>query len=226
MKTLPLVLLVSTAAVRVSAQDLTPERIPIPSYSLQASSFIDALIKVASQFEIPLAVEWIKSPDALKPIRLSRYNTTASEVLAAVVSAQGDYGWRIESGIVHVFQKTMVDDPRNPLNVRIDTLPDVRWTVNDADNFLFQSIGQVVRWTGPKELEVPSPVLDEPHFHLAGEDDSVREILNKIITSSKMNIWIATFSNNLPLSVRGFWEVTPMYDPKYVKPDDQPFWFF
>jgi hypothetical protein len=154
MKTLSLVLLVSTAAVQVSAQDLTPERKPISSYSLDASSFIDALIKVASQFELPLAVEWIKSPN---PIRLSRSNTNASEVLEAVVSVQGDYVWQLENGIVHVFQKTMIDDPRNPLNVRIDTLPDGRWTANDADNFMFQAIGQAVRSIGPKVVPVPRP---------------------------------------------------------------------
>jgi hypothetical protein len=41
-----------------------------------------------------------------------------------------------------------------------------------------------------------------------------------------MKVWIATFPNNLPLTVKGFWETTPMSDPKYVKPEDQPFWIF
>jgi len=58
MKNLFLVLLVSTAAVRASAQDVTASGSRVPSYSLEASSFIDALIKVASRFELPLAVEW------------------------------------------------------------------------------------------------------------------------------------------------------------------------
>src|ERR1035438_5624137 len=114
MKTLSLALLVSTAAVRVSAQDLTPERKPVPSDSLQASSFVDALFKVASQFKLPLTVEWIKSPDTLKPIRLSRNYTTATEALDAVASAYRGYDWRLENGIVHVFQGSVVNDPRNP----------------------------------------------------------------------------------------------------------------
>jgi hypothetical protein len=226
MKTLLLVLLVSTAAIRVLAQDLTPAKNAVPSYSLQTDTFIDALVKVASQFELPLAVEWIKSPDTLKPIRFSRSNATAGEVLDAVVSAQGDYTWRLENGVVHIFQKTMLDDPRNPLNVRIDTLPNGSWTVNDADNFMFQSIGQAVRGIGPKVVPVPSGAGEEPHFPLAGKNDSVRELLDKIVRASKMRIWIATFPNDLALTIKGFWEVTPVFDPRYVKPEDQPFWIF
>ncbi len=224
MKALPLVLLVSTAAVRVSSQGLTPAAASVPSYSPQASSFIDALIKVASQFELPLAVEWIKSPDALKPISLSRSNMNASEVLDAIVSTHSDYAWRFEEGVVHVFPKTIVNDPRNPLNVRIGTLREGSWTVIDADNFLLQSVGPVVRSVEPKVVPVPSPVEDEPKFQLVGQDAPVREVLSKIITASKKEIWITTFPNNLPLNARGFWEVTPMYDPRYVKPENQPFW--
>lgn len=172
-----------------------------------------------------------KSPEALKPIRLPRSNTTASEVLDSVVKAYGGYAWQMDNDIVHVFHGAMVNDPRNPLNVRIDTVPDGRWTVNGADNFMFQSIGQAVRSIGPRVVLAPSPQRenkrgDEPQFRVAGENDSVREMLNRIITASKMKIWIATYPNNLPLTVKGFWEVTPVYDPRYVKPEDQPFWVF
>ena len=222
MKTLLLALLVSTAVVQVSAQDVSPAKIPVPS-SLQSSSFIDALLKVASQFKLPLAVEWIKSPDTLKPIRLSANYTTAGEALDAVVSAQGDYDWRMESGIVHVFQKTMVNDPRNPLNARIN-LPEGNWTVIDANNFLLQSIGPLVDSIGPKVVPVPAPFEEEPQFHLGAKDAPVREVLDKIITASKMKIWVVTFPSDLPLTVKGFWDTTAMYDPRYIKPEDQPLW--
>lgn len=225
MKTLSLALLVSIAAVQVSAQDLTPERKPVPSDSLQSSSFIDALFKVASQFELPLAVEWMKSPDTLKPIRLSRNYTNAGEALDAVVSAQSDYDWRLESGIVHVFQKTIVNDPRNPLNART-TLPDGNWTVIDANNFLLQSIGPLVDSIGPKVVPVPAPFEEEPQFPLGAHDALVREVLNKVITASKKKIWVAIFPSDLPLTTKGFWDTTAMYDPRYIKPEDQPFWIF
>jgi hypothetical protein len=162
----------------------------------------------------------------LKPVHFNRSNTNAGEVLDAVVSSYGDYTWQFENGIVHVFKKMTVNDPRNPLNVVISKVPDYLLTENDADKFLFQSIVQVVRSTGPKVLQVPSGIGGEPQVHLAGENVPVREILNQIITASKLKIWIVTFLSDSSLTVKGFWEVTPMYDPKYFKPENQPFWIF
>jgi hypothetical protein len=203
--------------------------------SLQANSFIDALLKTASRFQLPLAVEWVQSPDTLKPVRLGASFATSTEAIEAIVSSHTDYAWQLENGIIHVFPKAMVNDPRNPLNVIVSQVPDRSWTVRDADNFLFQSIGQAVRSIGPKVLPVSSPAghgpsgrneESEPQFHLAAGNAPVREVLNQIITASKMKIWVATFPGSSPLTVKGFWETTPMYDPKGVKPEDQPFWIF
>jgi len=33
----------------------------VASYSVQADTFIDALLKSAARFELPLAVEWVKA---------------------------------------------------------------------------------------------------------------------------------------------------------------------
>jgi hypothetical protein len=193
---------------------------------LQANSLIDGLLKIAGRFQLPLAVEWVKSPDTLKPVHFFQSFTTANEAITAVLSSHTDYGWQVENGIVHVFPKMMLRDPRNPLNFIISQVPDRSWTLRDADNFLFQSIGEAVRSAGPKVLGVSSPAGSEPQFHLAASNARVREVLNQIITASKMKIWITTFPGNLPLTVKGYWETAPMYDPRGVKPEDQPFWIF
>jgi hypothetical protein len=224
MKSLIPVLLVAVLAAPVPAQnDATARR---QAASLQASSFIDALLKTASRFQLPLAVEWVQSPDTLKAVRLAPNVATPTEAIEAIVSSHTNYAWQLENGLIHVFPKAMVNDPRNPLNVIVTQVPDRSWTVRDADNFLFQSIGQAVRSTGPKVLSVSSPAGREPQFHLADSNAPVREILNQIIMASRMKIWVATFPGHLPLTAKGFWETTPMYDSRGVKPEDQPFWIF
>jgi hypothetical protein len=194
--------------------------------SLQAASFIDALLKTVSRFQLPLAVEWVQSPDTLKPVRVPPNFATPTEAVEVILSSHPDYAWQLENGVIHVFPKAMVNDPRNPLNVIVSRVPDRSWTVRDADNFLFQSIGQAVRSTGPKVLSVSSPADNEPQFHLVASNAPVREVLNQIIMASKMKIWVATFPGHSPLTVKGFWETAPMYDSKGVKPEDQPFWIF
>jgi hypothetical protein len=234
MKSLIPVLLVAALATPVPAPGQSRDRqgaVPVSAprdraASLQASSFVDALLKTASRFQLPLAVEWVQSPDTLKPVRLAPNSATPTEAIEAIVSFHTDYAWQLENGVIHVFPKAIVNDPRNPLNVIVSQVPDRSWTVRDADNFLFQSIGQTVRLTGPKVLPVSSPAGSEPQFHLAASNAPAREVLNQIITASKMKIWVATFPGSSPLTVKGFWETTPMYDPKGVKPEDQPFWIF
>jgi hypothetical protein len=36
---------------------------PVEEYSLQANSFIDALLKISLRFLVPMGVEWLKSAD-------------------------------------------------------------------------------------------------------------------------------------------------------------------
>jgi hypothetical protein len=212
-------------AVPVGAPEDQAASLPASSF-INASSFIDALLKTASRLQLPLAVEWVQSPDTLKPVRLAPNLATPNDAIEAIVSSHGDYAWQLENGVIHVFPKAMVNDPRNPLNVIVSQVPDRSWTVRDADNFLFQSIGQAVRSTGPKVLSVSSPAGSEPQFHLAASNAPVREVLNQIIMASRMKIWVATFPGHLPLTAKGFWETTPMYDSRGVKPEDQPFWIF
>lgn len=226
MRLLPSLALASMLAATLPAQDSMPAREPVPNYSLQANSFIEALLQIASAFQLPLAVEWVKSPEALNPVHITRQNTNAAEMLDAVIAGQGDYIWEFENGIVHVFQKAMVNDPRNPLNVRISEVPTRAWTIKDIDDLVFDTAQDVVRGTGRKGLPGNLPGYDEPTFGISAQSDSVRGILNKVVTASKMKVWIATFPNDLPLTIKGFWEVTSMYDPKYVKAEDQPFWIF
>jgi hypothetical protein len=228
MKSLISVLLValfaaSVPAQPVPAQNAAQDRTPA---SLQGSSLIDALLEVASRFQLPLAVEWVKSPETLRAVRFSENFTTATEAFGGVLSSYAGYAWRLENGVVHVFPKTMVNDPRNPLNFVVDQIPNRLWTVKEADDFVFQSIGEAVRSTGPKVLSADLPAGSDPRFGLRADNAPVREVLNQIISASKMKIWIATFPRDLPLTVKGFWETTPMYDPRGVKPEDQPFWIF
>ena len=46
-------------------------------------------------------------------------HTTVKDIIQAVVSTHAGYEWRTEDGVVHVFQRDLVNDDRNPLNIII-----------------------------------------------------------------------------------------------------------
>jgi len=51
-----------------------------------------------------------------------------------VVSLHAGYEWRMEDGVVHVFQGDLVKDRRNPLNITIDSFDEQPETVTLANN--------------------------------------------------------------------------------------------
>ena len=204
-------------------------RMPVEEYSLQANRFIGALLKISMRFMVPMGVEWVKSADTLKPVQFTRTHTTAADVIRVVVSMHPGYEWRMENGVVHVFQRDLARDSRNPLNITIsfDEQPE---TVELANNDLFQMVSHAARTPelpGIAYSRFGSP--GEPVFSFAAQSVPARSILNKVVTAglsaampSMKRVWVVTFPENPVYSRTGFLEVVPMLDPKFVS--SQPFW--
>jgi hypothetical protein len=237
MKFLVSILLFCGLVGPAQAQVPAPMSKKASGYSLQTDTFIDALLKIATRFELPLAVEWVKTADTLQLVRFSQDETTAAAVLDAVVLSHQGYTWQLENGIVHVFPRTLLTDSRNPLNVRVSGFPKDPITVAGADAFLFNATNEIVRSSLRKVESLPGGGTERgfqnvgihtvEHLTIdAGNDATVRDVLNKIILASKTKIWIATFPSQRTLTAKGYYEVTPMIDPKYVHTEDQPLWIF
>ncbi len=220
-------------AVSASAQ-LSSSSDVVQNYSLDANNFIDALLKMSAQFQFSLGVEWVKSAATLKPVRVTLSHTTVADVIQAVVSNFAEYEWRNEDGIVHVFQRDLIRDTRNPLNITIKSFDEQAETVGWANNNLFQMVSHVVRH--PELFGISGSVLGgpgEPTFRFTAENAPARNLLNQIVTCGTrtqpptpgMNrIWIATFPEKPLFGRTGFLEVVPMWNPKFVSDDTQPFW--
>jgi hypothetical protein len=217
-------------ALSASAQQ-SPSSGVVQNYSLDANSFIDALLKMSAQFQFSLGVEWVKSANTLKSVRVTRSHTTVTEIIQAVVSRYAGYEWRNEDGVVHVFQRDLIDDSRNPLNITIESF-ELTNTVAWANLILFHKIQRRV-WK-PESSGIVASVLgslDGPVFNFATRNAPARSILNKIVMAGSTTsaptakrVWIATFPENPPRSRTGFLEVVPMWNPTFVPNENQPFW--
>jgi hypothetical protein len=209
---------------QASTQDPNPATDEVQNYSLDADSFIDALLKISARFQFPLGVEWVKSADTLKPVQISRNHTTAADMIQAVVSINAQYGWRQENGVIHVFDTALLDDTRNPLNINLKSFgfSDCRPMIaREAEVYLNMRLRDVVApkiGVGWGASIGSSP--DEPKLQLPCNDVSVRYVLNKIIAATKQHIWVAAFPEKITFTPTGFLEEVPMYLPG----SDQPFW--
>jgi hypothetical protein len=220
----PVTLLLSVASASAQQSSLQFPKSSIgevQSYSLEANCFIDALLKLSARFQFPLGVEWVKSADTLKPVRFSQTHTAVADVIQSVVSMHAGYDWRTEDGVVHVFQRDLAKDSRNPLNI---TVKEFGWNhkmiFSEANSLLAQLVGQVVnplpigRGVGGS---FPSGV-GEPTFDLNIRDGPARSILNRIVTVSKVNIWVATFPSVADPNPSGFLQ------PTGAQNNTGPFW--
>jgi hypothetical protein len=203
----------------------------VRNYALEANSFIEALLKISAQFNVPLGVEWIKTANTLQPVRLSRSSATVGDIIDSLLSMQPGYEWRTEVGVIHVFQRDLVSDTRNPLNITIKSFEQKPQSVGFANAVL----DQMVRYPGQNGISVS--VLGypgEPAFSFAAQNIPARNIMNRIVTSGLqmlpqpppgMNrIWIATFPENQVLGSDGYFEAVPVWNPAYVAKESQPIW--
>jgi hypothetical protein len=235
MKFLPASLLLIAASASAQQPPVVasdPATVEVRDFSLHATSFPDALLKVAARFQLPLGVEWVRSADTLKAVQIARSNTTAADIIQAVVLMYHGYDWRLEDGVVHVFQRDLVNDTRNPLNITITEFDQQSETVAWANNNLFQRVTHVVRH--PELFGIAGEVLGypgEPVFNFAAQNIPARSILNKMVMAGQSNpvphmkrIWVATFPEKPVLSRTGYLEAVPMWNPRFVPDDSQPFW--
>ncbi|MGB7762685.1 MAG: hypothetical protein WBL61_22820 [Bryobacteraceae bacterium] len=211
-------------AVSTSGQQL-PSR-EVQDYSLEAPTFLEALLKASADFQFPLGVEWVKSADTLKPVQLSRSSVTAEEVIQAVVSMHAGYEWRLEDGVVHVFNTALMGAARNPLNAKLqffgftDCNPMI---ARMAEVYLEYNVRAVVapKIGGGFGFSIGSG-LGEPKIQFRCTDLSARYVLNKIVALSIQHVWIATFPAKTVLTPTGFLEEVPILGANWDR--DEPFW--
>jgi hypothetical protein len=189
------------------------------SYSISAPDWLHALVKVASDFQLPMGIEWIKVTD--NPIRISRSwrDTTPLAILQDVVKAYPGYELEASNGVVHVFSAAMKGDRADVLNTRIGT---------------FEVRGETVAMAAHARLAnrvldimVPQDPNGSSHRSLGGstlsgagdgvvtfriEDATVRDVLDKLCLSAGLNIWIVAYPPRSVKTRAGFLKTISLFD--------------
>lgn len=203
----------------------------VQNYSLSEPTFADALAAVASQFKIAVGIELVATPSVLRPVKRSLRNTTVMEILKSLVRDEKGYGLSVDGGIVHVFQKELVDRSSNFLNIRIRSF--------EARNTSAPQAGlKLWRLVNPR-FQPPKPPKAEPHgtmstgvgggmperaFALDLHDATVRHILDSVAISSEHKIWVVTFAPGRSLTPTGFRRIASLTSRRIPPDAYQPGW--
>lgn len=210
-----LVPLVCVLALRCGAtgRDSLQSRLdaPVKDRHVAARDLPSALAQVASEFKIPMVVEWIDQPGK-NAVQASLKNGTVDALIESVVASQPGYAVEITPGVVHVYNRKFLKNPQNFLSLRIKSFDDEQKPTFLVGGDLRSLVAQTVSPPPP-----PAPghqsggiigsqgiSLNEPKVTLKLENVTARQALEALARESDNDIWVVTFLGPSQVTPTGF----------------------
>lgn len=226
-------LLVGTSALAQSGTEETRAKLEskVHQYTLSGDGMMNALAKIAEQFEIPMGIEWVEDGQTRRVLNLAWKSNTVRGILNAVVSSYPGYSWKVQDGVVHVFRRDLVNDRGNFLNLKVPN-----WF--EAHNRVGGMISQELQLAlenivSPRKLPPGGGIggsyatdLEEKPLTLMLRGLTAREALDKLVDASEHKIWVATFSGPSDRTPTGFCRTETLWHRKPFPDRDQPVWDF
>jgi hypothetical protein len=93
----------------------------VDNYELDAGSFVEALDRVAKEFQIPMGIEWIMTPAAETRVSMSWKDVSVLEIIESIIKTQTGYAVSFTNGAVQVSCSSLIRQSQNPGFVKINT---------------------------------------------------------------------------------------------------------
>lgn len=212
------------------AQDLQSRlETTVTQYSLASPSLVHALHKLATDFKLPMGVEWVRDTDSLRPVRLSWNGARLSDIIARVVAEYPQYRMSTSGTIVHVFHGDFRNILTDALSVRLGPIEIEDEELAVASGFRLRP--RVRRALQP-ELSVGGGVGGSIASGPGGDrrvtvkstNPTVREVLDMLAVSAGGVIWLVTYPPSG--QSKGRWQLTVTLGGDPVPPQHQPLWTF
>lgn len=218
MRTAALIVVVSSIALAATGQQTVPQRdirrvlsAGVPHYSVKATNLLQAAAQIASDFNLPIGVEWQGDPDAKKEIVHHWHDTTVERILYDVATFDIQYQVEVSNGVVHLRDVTIVGNPRNPLNVVVPEFSVSNLYVGRAGFKLQDLVNGMIfpqqRGDGPASSGSYSGGAGDRLISLSMKNTTMRDILDALLVRSGYVIWLVVFGPQQPDS--GYWKTSP-----------------
>lgn len=193
-------------ASTVNAQDLAARLSQPANYQPTATTTLQQLIEVAQHYRIPMGIEWIAETktDAAPLIEPVKPHTV-NDLIVAILQHSPGYVAQQRNGVLQIAQTDFLENQENFLNLRFSEFQTQEANVFGAEALLrtriFMKLNPGQGYGGGYGYGVPrDDGFDKPTITLAGNDLTVREILNKIATGNGNALWVVQFSPSQKMS--------------------------
>jgi hypothetical protein len=202
----------------------------VSEYRLNETDFAHALAATASKFNLPIGIEWVRSPETLRKVNRSWKNASVEQILTSIVDSQPGYGLDMDDGIVHVYLKKMSLEKKDFLNLKVDRFELSHEVVETGNRKLHEVVKSKIT---PVQAQSQRPAgmgysqatnIGDPEFNLSVEDASVRQIIDKLALSSDRKIWIVTYTEDGVDPGTGYRRTTTLWNNSKIPDSEQPIW--
>lgn len=203
----------------------------VTNYELVADDFVEALLKVAGEYKIPVGIVWVRTPAALRGVRLSKKDTTVQDIIQALVKTQPEYTMTAKGGLVHVFARGVVPDRENFLTLKVPEFEVHNQVVELAE----RRLGDIIR----AAVSPPKPVaggmrggtigsllveVGDPSLTLKLQGVAAEDVLDALTLASGRGVWLVTFAPAGQLTLTGFRRTVSPVSGHAVPDPEQPVW--
>lgn len=201
----------------------------VDSYSISASNLLEGLAQVSDDFQLPMGIEWEGASRKDSAVSSRYVHATALQILQDLVGTSADYVLTQENGVVHVASKSVREDPRNFLNLKIPQFDLSSEYVLHASNRLQNIVVQMANHLpeGERVYGCAGSFGVSAGDRVASfgiRNGTVRDILDRFLTSSGMGIWLVDFPDT-NAAASGLLRTVSVFNPDL--PEDRlPTWDF
>jgi len=189
----------------------------VSNYKLVGTAFLGALIRVSSDFEIPMGVTWVDTEAARKPVDLSWRSASIREVIEAVTRTQPGYSFHVHNGVAHI--AVSIPRDQNFLAIRLQQF-NVQNQPVELAYFKLRTL-LLTPEHGKRQVSVAGPGDSQVTVRL--DNATVEEVLDALCLSSNRKIWIVTFSPNDRLTAQGLRRSLSIWTDKPTE-SETPHW--
>lgn len=204
----------------------------VHDYSLDAGSFVEALDRVARDFQIPMGIEWIITPSATSKISMSWNDASVLEVIESIAKTQKGYEVSLKNGTVHVRCSSLIPSSLDPGLVKIKSFEMSNVSLGWVSKQLRDQVKLIV---SPLKSAQPDgkphgsassfiSSTNEPIVSINLRNVTAEDILDKMVVDSARYIWILTFSDDQTLTPTGFRRTITLWNDFPIPDDQQPVW--
>jgi hypothetical protein len=202
---------------------------PVPSYSLTAGSLVEALHKLATDFHLPMGVEWVRDADSLKPVTMSWSGARVPDLIARVVAEYPQYKVSTGESIVHVYHADVRNSFTDALSVRLGPIEIEDEALAAASGFrvrprVRRALAPAPPVWGGEAASIASGPGGDRRVNIKASNPTLREVLDVLTVSAGEVMWVVTYPPRGPYE--GRWMPTVTIGGQPVSQEHQPLWMF